>query len=45
MFHKIKSINTLPNYKLITQFENGIAKTYDVSNLFEKKQNIHLIKR
>lgn len=38
MFHKIKNINIMPNYKLNIQFAEGITKIYDVSNLFEKNK-------
>ncbi len=36
MFHKIKSVNTLPDYLLSVQFCEGITKIYDVKVLFEK---------
>ena len=36
MFHKVKSVNSLPNYKLRVQFSEGITKIYDVSLLFDK---------
>lgn len=36
MFHKVKSVNPLPNYKLSVQFSEGITKIYDVSLLFDK---------
>ena len=36
MFHKVKSVNSLPNYKLSVQFAEGITKIYDVSLLFDK---------
>jgi len=36
MFHKIKSVNALPNYKLSIQFSEGTTKIYDVSKLFKK---------
>lgn len=36
MFHKIKSVNALPNYKLNIQFSEGTTKIYDVSKLFKK---------
>ena len=34
MFHKIKTVNTLDNYRLSVQFAEGITKLYDVSQLF-----------
>jgi len=36
MFHKVKNVNVLPNYKLSVQFVEGVTKIYDVSLLFEK---------
>lgn len=36
MFHKVKSVTALPNYKLCIQFSEGITKTYDVGPLIER---------
>ena len=36
MFHKVKAVNPLLNYKLSVQFSEGVTKIYDVSLLFEK---------
>lgn len=36
MFHKIKDVSALPDYKLSVQFSEGITKLYDVKPLFEK---------
>ena len=36
MFHKIKNISALPDYKLSVQFSEGVTKIYDVKPLFEK---------
>ena len=36
MFHKIKSVAPLPDYKLSVQFSEGTTKIYDVKPLFEK---------
>jgi hypothetical protein len=36
MFHKIKTVNALPDYKLSVQFVEGITKIYDVKPLFDK---------
>ncbi len=36
MFHKIKSVSALPDYKLSVQFSEGVTKIYDVSPLIEK---------
>ena len=34
MFHKVKIVNALDNYRLSVQFAEGITKLYDVSRLF-----------
>ncbi len=36
MFHKIKNVSALPNYKLSVQFSEGVTKIYDVAPLIEK---------
>ena len=36
MFHKVKNVNALPDYKLSVQFAEGVTKIYDVASLFEK---------
>lgn len=36
MFHKVKNVNALPDYKLSVQFSEGITKIYDIKPLFEK---------
>ena len=36
MFHKIKNVFPLPEYKLSVQFSEGVTKIYDVKPLFEK---------
>jgi hypothetical protein len=36
MFHKIKNVAPLPEYRLSVQFSEGITKIYDVKPLFEK---------
>ncbi len=36
MFHKIKNVSALPDYKLSVQFSEGVTKIYDVKLLFEK---------
>lgn len=36
MFHKIKSVSPLPDFKLSVQFSEGVVKLYDVKPLFEK---------
>lgn len=36
MFHKVKDVNALPDYKLSVQFCEGVTKIYDIKPLFEK---------
>lgn len=36
MFHKIKNVSPLPEYKLSVQFSEGVTKIYDVKPLFDK---------
>ncbi len=36
MFHKVKNVFALPNYKLNIQFSEGIMKRYDIKPLFDK---------
>lgn len=36
MFHKIKNVSVLPEYKLSVQFAEGVTKIYDVKTLFAK---------
>ena len=36
MFHKIKSVSPLPDFKLSVQFSEGVTKVYDMKPLFEK---------
>lgn len=36
MFHKIKAVSALPDFRLCVQFAEGVTKLYDVKPLFEK---------
>ena len=36
MFHKVKNVWALPEYRLSVQFSEGVTKIYDVKPLFEK---------
>ena len=36
MFHKIKDVNPMPDYRLCVQFAEGVTKVYDVKLLFER---------
>ena len=36
MFHKVKSVNPLPDFRIGVQFAEGVTKEYDVKPLFER---------
>ena len=36
MFHKVKAVQALPDYRFSVQFAEGVTKIYDVKPLFEK---------
>ncbi|MBR6500853.1 MAG: DUF2442 domain-containing protein [Firmicutes bacterium] len=36
MFHKVKTISPLPEFKLSVQFSEGVTKIYDFKPLFDK---------
>lgn len=36
MFHKVKSVSPLADFKLSVQFSEGVTKLYDMNPLFEK---------
>lgn len=36
MFHKVKNVTALPDYKLSVQFSEGVTKIYNITPLFEK---------
>ena len=36
MFHKVKAVTALPDFRLSVQFAEGVTKLYDVKPLFEK---------
>lgn len=36
MFHRIKQVSPLPEYKLCVQFSEGVTKLYDVTPLFDR---------
>lgn len=36
MFHKVKDVSPLPEYRLSVQFAEGVTKLYDVAPLFSK---------
>ena len=45
MFHKVKSVRALPDYKLSVQFAEGVTKIYDVTPLFDKWKAFRLLKK
>ena len=44
MFHKVKEVNALENYRLSVQFAEGITKIYNVSQLFDKWEAFRYLK-
>ena len=44
MFHKVKSVFPLDDYKLLVQFCVGVTKVYDVKPLFEWKDAFKTLK-
>lgn len=36
MFHKVKSVSALPDFRLLVQFCAGTSREYDVTKLFDK---------
>ena len=36
MFHKVKAVTALPDFRLSVQFAEGVTKLYDVKPLFDK---------
>lgn len=44
MFHKIKSVIPLDNYKLIIIFSEGVTKLYDIKPLFNKFEIFNKLK-
>ncbi len=45
MFHKIKTVHALPDYRLSVQFTEGITKIYDVKPLFSKWEAFQILKQ
>ena len=35
MFHKVKTVNVIPDYRLSVQFAEGVTKIYDLKPLFD----------
>ena len=44
MFHKVKAVNALPDYRLSVQFAEGMTKIYDVKPLFAKWESFKALK-
>ena len=44
MFHKVKNVYALPEYKLSVQFSEGVTKIYDVKPLFEKVSSFAVLR-
>ena len=36
MFHKVKTVNVIPDYRLSVRFAEGVTKIYDLKPMFEK---------
>ena len=45
MFHKIKDVNPIPDYRLSVQFSEGVTKVYDVKPLFDKIEAFKLFEK
>ena len=43
MFHKVKSVSPLPEYKLSVQFSEGVTKIYDVKPLFNRLEPFRVL--
>ena len=44
MFHKVRNVFPLENYRLLVQFYSGITKIYDVNPLFKWKEIFNTLK-
>lgn len=44
MFHKIKNVTALPDFRLSVQFCEGVTKLYDVTPLFTKWEMFSVLK-
>ena len=41
MFHLVKFVAALPDFKLTVQFKEGVTKIYDVNPWFNKQKVFH----
>lgn len=44
MFHKVKAVNPLPDYRFSVQFVEGVTKIYDIKPLFDKWPSFRALK-
>lgn len=44
MFHKVKSVSPLPDFRLSVQFIEGITKLYDLNPLMERQPDFGLLR-
>jgi len=44
MFHKIKKVKVLEEFKLKVEFINGIKKIYDMEKIINKMEEFYLLK-
>lgn len=44
MFHKVKNVTALPDYKILIQFSEGVTKIYDLNELIEKNPMFNELK-
>lgn len=44
MFHKIKSVSALPDFRLSVQFSEGVTKLYDANHLFARFPAFELLR-
>ena len=45
MFHKIKNVSPLADYKLNVQFAEGVTKVYDLKPIFKKLPAFDILKK
>lgn len=43
MFHKVKSVRALPDYRLSVQFAEGVTKKYDMKMAFDKIEDFRVL--
>ena len=44
MFHKVKNVFPLEDFRLLVQFISGVTKIYDVKPLFKWKREFEMLK-